>query len=179
MANWASVSYALEGDPLTLQRIYKAIKDTKKNEESQRWEPDVMQTLFPGWDKTKGYLRGGILEDSWRFDRHGTLRFSAEEAWGATDFHKLLEDSFPGLKVYYSVEEQTEEVFFTNDVKGKYFPERFWCDTCIDGEYQSDYFVTEASMYAWLSKLTQGRITDAEDVENFIHIFPITAQETV
>jgi hypothetical protein len=58
-------------------------------------------------------------------------------------------------------------VFCTNDREGKYFPERYWVDTAIDGIYNSEYFETEEQVYKWLDKLTYGKVKCEEDVEKF------------
>ena len=95
------------------------------------------------------------------------LTFDAEEAWGVTDFHKVLEKNIPGIKVFYSVEEEGEEVYATNDKEGKYFPDRYYIDTCINGDYQSEYFITEKAMYKWLSEITNGAVQAEKDVKDF------------
>lgn len=78
-----------------------------------------------------------------------------------------MEKQFPDIKVYWIVEESGCEVYCTNDREGKYFPERYWVDTCIDGIYNSEYFKTEEQVYVWLDKLTYGRVKCEEDVEKF------------
>ena len=50
---------------------------------------------------------------------------------------------------------------------GKYFPERYYADVCIDGNYYSEYFPTEKALFEWLTKLTNNRVKSVEDIENF------------
>ena len=194
MPNWASTSYVIEGPKDTLETLKKAILDTKDNEDSLKWEPDVMDTLGIVYEHMKNQyewpvsLRGGILPDSVRLENDAVLRFSAEEAWGRSDLIEVLKASFSGLKIFFYVEEQNEEVYATNDTEGKYFPERYWVDTCFDGQYESEFFKTEEAMFTWLSERTHSTVKSKKDVdafnddyedsgcedENFIHIYEIS-----
>jgi hypothetical protein len=166
MANWAYTSYAIEGPKETLQKIEQAINIALDKEEykgseplnkdaTEGWEGNMLIALGIEWedrkpDGTGVYLRGFIDYEAWWDD--GSLRFNAEEAWGATDLNEVLEKNIPGIKVYYSVEEEGCEVFATNDKEGKYFPERYWVDTAQDDIYNSEYFITEEAMYKWLDE---------------------------
>ena len=171
MANMASVAYAIEGDKQVLEKIHHAIKHPKVIKDStEGWEGNVLAALGIEWenrnpDGSGYYMRGFIQEDTVRME-NGTLRFSAEEAWGATDLNEVLEENFP-VKVFYCVEEQGEELFATNDKDGKYFFDKFYADICIDGEYDSEYFIDEASLLKWLSDKTDGRVKTQEDIDEF------------
>ena len=172
MANWAMTAYAIEGDKQVLEKIHHAIKHPKiiKEDSSEGWEGNVLAALGIEWenrnpDGSGYYMRGFIQEDTVRME-NGTLRFSAEEAWGATDLNEVLEENLP-VKVFYCVEEQGEEVFATNDKDGKYFFDRFYADICIDGEYDSEYFIDEDSLLKWLSDKTDGRVKTQEDIDEF------------
>ena len=174
MANWASTSYAVEGPKEVLEKIEQAILHPDVQEGSDElWEGNVLRALGIKWNERKydgtctgdylrGFLDGG--EPYWLGDN--VLRFDAEEAWGATDFHEVLDRNLP-VKTYYVVEESGEGVYATNDREGKYFPDRYYADVCIDGNYQSEYFAEEDSVYAWLSKITSGKISTEEDVWRF------------
>ena len=172
MANWAYTNYVIEGPHETLEKIEKAIVHHPVEEgSSDDWEGNVLRALDIDWEPNtpdgKGYyMRGFIQEEPW-WDGD-TLRFYAQEAWGATDFHKVLEKNLPDIKVFYSVEEEEGgDVYATNDKEGKYFPERYYVDTCIDGNYQSEYFTTEEDIYKWLKEITKGRVTDKKSVDDF------------
>lgn len=182
MANWAYTSYAIEGPKETLQKIEQAInialgKEEYKGSEplnkdaTEGWEGNMLIALGIEWEDRKPdgngvYLRGFIDDEAWWYE-DGSLRFNAEEAWGATNLNEVLEKNIPGIKVYYSVEEEGCEVFATNDKEGKYFPERYWVDTALDDIYQSEYFKTEEQVYEWLSKITKGMVKCEEDVKKF------------
>ena len=171
MANWAFTSYAIEGPKEVLLKIEEAIlHPTLPENASEGWEGGVLKALGLTWEERspdgKGkYMRGFINgEPSWKDD---TLVFDAEEAWGLTDFHEVLEENFPDIKVYWIVEEEGCEVYATNDKKGKYFKDRVYVDTYIEGIDQSEYFTSEEDAYAWLSKITNGKVNTEEDVEEF------------
>ena len=171
MANWAMTAYAIEGDKQVLEKIHQAIKHPKIiKDSSEGWEGNVLAALGIEWenrnpDGSGYYMRGFIQEDTVRME-DDTLRFSAKEAWGATDLNEVLEENLP-VKVFYCVEEQDGELFATNDKEGKYFLDKFYADICIDGEYDSEYFIDEASLLKWLSDKTDGRVKTQEDIDEF------------
>lgn len=172
MANWAFTEYAIEGTKDNLQKIEQAIlhHDVKEGS-SEDWEGNVLLALGCKWEERtpdgKGkYLRGFINEEPW-WEGENVLRFCAEEAWGATDFHEVLREYFPDINIFYSVEESNEGIYATNDKEGKYFPYRFYVDTCIDGNYAQEYFRTIDKVYEWLGKLTNGEVKSQEDVDKF------------
>ena len=74
---------------------------------------------------------------------------------------KLGEDF---LTVYPNIEVSVKD---HKDKEGNYFPDRYWVDTCINDNCQSEYFVEEGSVYEWLKNLTQGKISTKEDIEAF------------
>ena len=171
MANWASTAYAIEGPKEALEKIEKAILEHPVEEgSSEDWEGNVLKALNIDWEPNtpdgKGYYMRGFIQDEPWFDGD-TLRFYAEEAWGATDFHEVLEKNIPDIKVFYVVEEEGGDVYATNDKEGKYFPERYWVNICINNDWDSDYFTEESSIYTWLSKKTNGEVTDANSVETW------------
>lgn len=172
MANWASTSYAIEGPKEVLEKIEQAIfhHDVEVGS-SKDWEGNVLSALGITWiRRTQSgqgkYMRGFINGEPWYDFGTGALRFDAEEAWGVTDFNEVLEENLP-VKVYYVVEEPDCEVYATNDQEGKYFPDRFYVDTCIDSNYQQEYFKTKEAVYKWLSEITEGRVKCEKDVDEF------------
>lgn len=174
MPNWAYTSYAVEGPKETLQKIEQAILHHPVVENSSGdWEGNVLEALDIKWvsrdqDRENGlYMRGFIHEKPWWIDdSHSALRFCADEAWGATDLNEALEQNLP-VKVFYSVEEEGEGIYATNDKEGKYFPDRLYIDTCIDGNYESEYFPTDEEALEWLRGHTKGKIKDWDDIDKF------------
>ena len=174
MANWAYTSYAVEGSKETLKKLEQAILYPDIQEGSaEGWEGNVLRALGITWKQNSpdgsGYYMRGFINDEpwWQEEDYAILRFDAEEAWGITDFDEVLTENFPELKVYWSTEETGMGIYKTNDKEGKYFPERFWVDTCIDGNYRSEYFKNEEAVYNWLSGITDGKVKNAQDAEDF------------
>lgn len=164
MANIASVAYAIEGSEESLKKIAEAIIKAVHSKD-KRYEM-YQAAEYLKLPITDGISLRGEIEDDPELE-NGVLRFWSEERWGLQDFADLLEEKFPDIKVYWIVEEPGCEVYCTNDWEGKYFPERYYVDTCIDDIYNSEYFQTEEAAYAWLDKLTNGRVKSKEDVEKF------------
>ena len=175
MANWASTDYVIEGPKEILKKIYDAIQHPDTSEGDNGWEGGVLKALGITWKERQsdgsGYYMRGFIQDpksiEFNPETDKVLTFYAEEAWGATDFNEVLEKEFPDIKVYYNVIEEGEEIYATNDKEGKYFTDRFIVDTCIDGYYNSEYFVYESSIYKWLHEITDGKINCKEDMEKF------------
>ena len=166
MANWASVAYAIEGPNEVLEKIKKAIMDAIIDKSDFYEEYKALVNLgYSTLGLDECFLGGNITDEPDLND--GVLRFWSEERWGLQNFNVLLEKLFPEIKVYWVVEESGCEVYCTNDKEGKYFPDRYWVDTCVDDNYQSEYFRDEESMYKWLSKLTEGRVTNLDQVNAF------------
>lgn len=167
MANWASTSYRIEGKEEDLKQIYNLFKEFENKERavmeegaSEDWEGNIILAL--GEDIGENYLRGFIqvceLCD-------GIMKIEAEEAWGTTDFRHLLERHFEDMKVYYIVEEEGCEVFATNDDEGRYFPERFLVNSCIDGDNAWEYFETEKEALSYIAGLLGREFITAGELE--------------
>ena len=176
MANWASTDYVIEGPEETLLKIKEAIQHPIKSDgASDGYEGDILDTLGIKWqprqsDGSVNYMRGFIQDTEcieFNPETDTTLSFYAEEAWGATDFHEVLEKGLPDVKVYFCVVEEGEELYATNDKEGKYFPYRWHLEACFDGNYEYEEFIDEKSMYKWLSAETNGRVKSTQDVEDF------------
>ena len=173
MPNWAFTDYAIEGPKETLQKIEQAVlhHDVEENS-AEDWEGNVLIALGTTWnrggpDEGGKYMRGFIRDAPHWCNDNKTLSLFAEEAWGVTDFNEVLEENFPDIKVYWSTEESNEGIYATNDREGKYFPDRFFVDTCINDNFATDYFLTKEDAYQWLSKLTDGKVESEEDVDKF------------
>ncbi len=155
MANWASTSYRIEGNQKDLQELYNLCKDFSEKKRpameegaSENWEGNIILAL--GEEIGDSYIRGFIqnLELS-----DGLLSIEAEEAWGATDFNKLLEKHYDGMKVYFIVEEEMCEVYATNDAEGKYFNCRSVLTSYVDGEYHREEFKNKNEALKYAAKL--------------------------
>ena len=122
------------------------------------WEGNIILAL--GIPIGDSYLRGFIQEYELDDD---VLRIEAEEAWGATDFRKLLESHYDNMKVYFIVEEEGGEVYATNDREGYYFDYRFMVDSCVNGADEWEYFKTKEEALSYIAnRLERKSITEKE-----------------
>ena len=165
MANMASVAYAIEGPQKNLEEILGAIYSAVTSE--KYWtEYEACINLGFTEEELNDKRLGGEISDAPILE-NGVLRFYAEERWGLQDFEELIRQKFPDIKVYWTVEESGCDVYCSNDKEGKYFPDRFYADICVDGDYYSEYFVSEDSLFKWLSNITHREINSFDDIEEF------------
>ena len=170
MANWADTSYRIEGSESDLRKVYNVIDNfvTGKSKPvlenaSKEWEGNIVKALGASDEQLKkSYLRGFIEE--YELDED-VIRINAEEVWGATDFRHILGNLMSELTIYYIVEEAGCDVFATNDIDGKYFPEQYLVDAYVkDAEYY-EYFETEKQMKDFVSTLIDKEDFTDEDIE--------------
>ena len=170
MANWADTSYRIEGSESDLRKVYNVIDNfvTGKSKPvlenaSKEWEGNIVKALGASDEQLKkSYLRGFIEE--YELDED-VIRINAEEVWGATDFRHILGNLMSELTIYYIVEEAGCDVFATNDIDGKYFPEQYLVDAYVkDAEYY-EYFETEKQMKDFVSTLIDKEDFTDEDIK--------------
>lgn len=170
MANWASTSYRIEGSESDLKKVYDVIDNfvTGKSkpvleDASKEWEGNIVKALGASDEQLKeSYLRGFIEE----YELDGDIiRINAEEAWGATDFRHILGNLIPELTIYYIVEEAGCDVFATNDIDGKYFPEQYLVDAYVKDADYYEYFETKGQMKDFVSSLIGKEDFTDEDIE--------------
>lgn len=169
MANWASTSYRIEGNQKDLQELNNLCKAFMNKERpvmeegaSENWEGNIILAL--GEEIDDSYIRGFIQDIELSDD---LLSIEAEEAWGATDFNKLLEKHYDGMKVYFIVEEEGCEVYATNDAEGKYFNCLSVLTSCVDGEYQREEFRTENEALKYAAKLIGRTSVTKDEIEEW------------
>lgn len=170
MANWASTSYRIEGSESDLKKVYDVIDNfvTGKSkpvleDASKEWEGNIVKALGASDEQLKeSYLRGFIEEYELDGD---VIRINAEEAWGATDFRHILGNLMPELTIYYIVEEAGCDVFATNDIDGKYFPEQYLVDAYVKDADFYEYFEAKGQMKDFVSSLIGKEDFTDEDIE--------------
>ena len=170
MANWASTSYRIKGSESDLKKVYDVINNfvTGKSkpvleDASKEWEGNIVKALGASDEQLKeSYLRGFIEEYELDGD---VIRINAEEAWGATDFRHILGNLMPELTIYYIVEEAGCDVFATNDIDGKYFPEQYLVDAYVKDADYYEYFETKGQMKDFVSSLIGKEDFTDEDIE--------------
>lgn len=169
MANWASTSYRIEGNQKDLQELNDLCKAFMNKERpvmekgaSENWEGNIILAL--GEEIGDSYIRG-FIQDCELSD--GLLSIEAEEAWGATDFNKLLEKHYDGMKVYFIVEEEGCEVYATNDAEGKYFSCDVVVSSCVNDEYDREEFRTEEEALKYAAKLIGRDSVTKDEIEEW------------
>ena len=170
MANWASTSYRIEGSESDLKKVYDVIDNFVSGrskpvleDASTEWEGNIVKALGASDEQLKeSYLREFIEEYELDGD---VISINAEEAWGATDFRHILGNLMPELTIYYIVEEAGCDVFATNDIDGKYFPEQYLVDAYVKDADFYEYFETKEQMKDFVSSLIGKEDFTNEDIE--------------
>jgi len=131
MPNWCDTTYKCVGDLKEVRSLYKIIKanDSRKmsrikNGFGTLWLGNIIDALGDDWEKHR--CRGKILD--YQLDNN-ILTIYQETAWCEQEgFRECIEKKFPSIKVYYREEEPGNEVYYTNDSNGTYFPDRYLLD---------------------------------------------------
>lgn len=166
MANWATTSYVIEGDAQTIKKIKDVLEKLEDglikpyNNSSKEWEGNIILALG-GEIKNNESMRGFVLDYDCGDD---TVTIHAEEAWCLTDFRFALKRIFPEVEVYFMIEEPGCEIYQTNDYDGKYYPERYCIDCCVNGDCQVGYFEDMEGVWKFLEEYG---VQDFDDVSKF------------
>lgn len=129
MPNWCATEYKCVGDLKEVKALHKVLKyiDKRKtsivtNDFGKWWLGNLVTKLGGKWQDYP--CRGKILSYSLDGD---VLLITQMTAWCEQEgVRRLIQEKFPGIKVYYRVEEPGCEVFYTNDNTGRYFPEIYF-----------------------------------------------------
>jgi hypothetical protein len=131
MPNWCDTIYKCVGNPKEVRSLYNIIlannkrkRPRVKNGFGTLWLGCIIDQL--GFDWEKHQCRGEILD----FSLEGNvLTIYQNTAWCEQEgFRECIEKKYPSVKVFYREEEPGCDVFYTNDKKGDYFPERYLLD---------------------------------------------------
>ncbi len=156
MPNWCFSSYVLEGDKKeirtlnkTLDRLLSRKTPAIENGFGKNWLGCLVNALGGDWQKI--YCRG-----TWENKEltENVLRLTTETAWGPmNEVFNFIREKFPSIKYYFASEEEGMEEYFTNDVEGKYFPDRYHIDLCdLEGNYDDEYFTTSDEMLEYINE---------------------------
>lgn len=143
MPNWAYTQYIATGDKEQLQKLLAVMDELEcmkapglhENGFGPTWLGNLVIKIGGDWEKV--YCRGS-WDNLQRTD--DCIMFSVESAWGElNEVRHLIEEQFPGIKLYYQTEEPGMCIYQTNDDTGAYFPERYylWVEDG-DTEYYQD-----------------------------------------
>lgn len=159
MPNWCMTSYTIVGEKKDVEKIHVAVMNHPVKEKSDKdWQGNILNALGVSYDALENRSVRGFLYDEEYLgdigDGQAQLRIVFNEAWSRTEFAEVLQELFPDINIYWMAEEPGCDIYQTNDADGDYYPERFYVDTCIGGDYQSEYFTTEEEVYEWLSQIS-------------------------
>mgnify|MGYP002524037035 CR=1 FL=1 len=130
MANLCSTIYKCVGDEKELSELYNLIK--KSCESGNISIYSILKEM--GFDHDNLGCRGDIIYYDFS---DNILTIDQSTAWcEQEDFRICIESKYPDVKVFYEEEEPGCDVYYTNDMTGDYFPERF----LLDGEDVHEYF---------------------------------------
>lgn len=140
MPNWCANCYVAVGDRQQLHELHTIMYELEcmkeplhPNDFGTSWLGNLVIRL--GGDWTKIYCRGSW--DDLCYDDE-SLTFSVESAWNElNEVRALIEEQFPGIKLYYQSEEPGMGIYITNDPTGEYFPDRYclWVENEDSGYY--------------------------------------------
>ena len=138
MPNWCDTTYKCVGDPKEVRALHKVLKyiDRRKttivrNGFGKWWLGNLVTKLGGKWEDY--CCRGEITGYSFDGD---VLEITQYTAWCEQEgVRRIIQEKFPGIKVYYREEEPGCEVYYTNDTTGNYFPETYFLDSYDEQRY--------------------------------------------
>ena len=175
MPNWCFSSYVLEGSEQEIKELDKTLvklvsrkRPAVKSDFGKNWLGCLVNALGGDWKEI--YCRG-TWDDK---NRTGNiLRLTTETAWGPmNEVFDFICQKFPSIKYYFASEEEGMGEYLTNDVEGKYFPDRYHIDLCDPEEnYDDEYFTSLEAMLDYINEnyhpaTPLKRIEDIEDLDD-------------
>lgn len=141
MPNWCFSEVRVVGEPEGVHRLFLLMKGLEEME-----RPFVDNDFGTAWYGNLVHLLGGNYRDfhcrgHWMDLKleNAVLRWVDMAAWGPViGVFELIEKAIPGLKVYFTAEEEGCDVFVTNDAEGRFFTARYILSTEVDWEYFDD-----------------------------------------
>ena len=138
MPNWCDTTYKCVGDPKEVRALHKILKyiDRRKttivrNGFGKWWLGNLVTKLGGKWEDY--CCRGEITGYSFDGD---VLEITQYTAWCEQEgVRRIIQEKFPGIKVYYREEEPGCEVYYTNDTTGDYSPETYFLDSYDEQRY--------------------------------------------
>lgn len=148
MPNWCFTYYAAEGPKDQLQKLCDTMTRVASmpppglinNGFGSSWLGNLVMALGVDPRKQNNFRCRGEYYNA-DLNQSGYLTFDTMTAWcEADDTRRLIEQKFPGVHLYYISEEFGCGYWETNDIQGKYFPERYYFsaedyDDAGDGNY--------------------------------------------
>lgn len=169
MPNWCCTAYAIEGDAQEVKALYELMKELEEKETptvengfGTSWLGCLVDALNVDWHNVP--CRG--LWEGLEFDGC-VLAFWTTTAWDScNEVFDLVRKKFPSLHYYYRAEEPGMGYYCTNDVEGKYYPDRYIIDLRTDkGDWQTEYFTDLPSLYEWLEDIAGVPIRSEQNIQ--------------
>lgn len=174
MPNWCSTTYKCVGDPKQIGEFHDALKKLQTQEEpyvengfGKLWLGCVINFLGGDWEE-ENRCRGEITD----YDLDGNiLTLYQQTAWNEQEgFRHFIEKRFPSIKVYYQEEECGNDVYYTNDDTGHYFPDKYFLDSY---EPEDNYFQNFDDLAKKIQEITGKYVSTEEEafdaIENFMN----------
>lgn len=168
MPNWCSTAYAIEGDAKEVKKLYGLMMGLQK-----RKEPSVKNGFGTTWlgclvDALGGDYNEICCRGDWNsLERVGNvLKLETETAWGpCNETFELVCQKFPTLSYYYQSEEPGMAGYWTNDVEGKYFPDKYIADLRMpDNTWYKKYFPNQAELFKWFEDISGQPVKSMEEI---------------
>ena len=88
-------------------------------------------------------------------EKEGVYYFivQTESAWSPNVevFFKVIREKFnDDFGIEYCSEEPGMSIYINTDVEGFFFPDRYYLDSCINDEYETEYFETKQEVLLWI-----------------------------
>lgn len=181
MPNWCSASYVIEGDANEVKSLYETMKQLQERETPSvengfgtAWLGCLVDTLGGDWHEVRCRGDWSNLEMD-----NDVLKFTTETAWGpCNETFELVREKFPTLRYFYQSEEPGTGEYWTNDRKGKYFPDKYVADLCTsDGKWYKEFFQTQAELFKWLGVISGHIVSSEQEIDAIVEQWQQTNAE--
>lgn len=145
MPNWCYTEYVADGPQEQIQQLQDLLTKLEtmpgyglaENGFGANWLGNIVVALGEHWQDVDG-CRGQYY--SVQRDNDTQLSFTTESAWcELAGVRKLIEQKFPGVKLYFLSEELATNIFETNDRNGVYFHTKYYYSLEHHEEIESYY----------------------------------------
>lgn len=132
MPNWCDTIYKCVGDKNQLTELNELLESHHGT-----WIDSFLESMGVDLEslKKQGLRCRGTIE-SFEYNGDNLLTIYQQTAWCEQEgFRISIEERFPGIKVYFMEEEPGCDVYYTNDLTGEFFSDRFVLHTPQDTLY--------------------------------------------
>ena len=165
MANICSTSIVIVDTLENLEKINKAIENHEVQENTDKgWGGNILRALGAEVNEhvCYGFIEySGEIKPAKDIEGLHELHLECEDRWMRGEFVECLQELFPEAEIYWISEEPGCQYCRTNDIDGKYFPDRWVVITDEDWEY----FETEDDMLDYLKE--NFGIESLDDIETY------------